>query len=185
MAEPCKPRLLFHVCCAPCSGLLSRRLAERFDLTVYFDNPNIWPEEEFWKRAKEAEKYFLAEGVDFILTDWGHESWRKLAEGLEREPEKGRRCRQCYDYRLERAAEYAARRGFDYFTTSLLISPWKDGQAIRNLGSALGQKHGLKFLADDFQADNGYGKAKDFARERGFYRQKYCGCEYSRKNVMI
>jgi len=174
-----KPKLLFHVCCAPCSGLLSRELRERFDVTVYFDNPNIWPESEFIKRADEAQRYFRSEGVDFIITEWDHEEWKKLAKGLEQEPEKGKRCKLCYHYRLKNAAEFAARSGFEYFTTSLLISPWKDDRAIRNLGMALAKKFRLKFLADDFQIDNGYAKSHAFAKEKGFYRQKYCGCEYS------
>lgn len=174
-----KPRLLFHVCCALCSGLLSQKLAEEFAITVYFDNPNIWPQEEFLKRAKEAEKYFKSLGVEFILTKWDHGDWNKLAKGLEMEPEKGKRCKLCYQYRLKNAAEHAAENGFDYFTTSLLISPWKDAGIIRNLGAALAKKYGVKFLADDFQARNGYAKSRAFAKEQGFYRQKYCGCEYS------
>lgn len=174
-----KPRLLFHVCCAPCSGLLSQELAERFEIAVYFDNPNIWPEEEFSKRAQEAEKYFASQSIDFLAVGWQHGEWRKIARGLEGEPEKGRRCKLCYHYRLSRAAEHAARNGFDYFTTSLLISPWKDGRALKNLGLALAKRHGLEFLAEDFQAAGGYRKSRAFAREQGFYLQKYCGCEFS------
>lgn len=174
-----KPKLLFHVCCAPCSGLLSRQLCERFDVAVYFDNPNIWPQEEFLKRAKEAEKYFRSEGVDFVMTEWDHEEWKKLTKGLEHEPEKGKRCKLCYHYRLKNAAEFAAKNNFEYFTTSLFISPWKDDGIIRNLGAALAKKYGVKFLADDFQAEGGYDKSRAFAKEQGFYRQKYCGCEYS------
>ncbi|MFA6526602.1 MAG: epoxyqueuosine reductase QueH [Candidatus Buchananbacteria bacterium] len=181
MAEN-KPKLLFHVCCAPCSGLLSRELAQRFDITVYFDNPNIWPEEEFLKRAEEAEKYFKSQRINFIITEWDHAEWNKLAKGLEHEPEKGKRCKLCYDYRLKHAAEFAAQNGFDYFTTSLLISPWKDDRALRNLGLAQAKKYGIKFLADDFQADGGYDKSRIFAKEQGFYRQKYCGCEYSQSS---
>lgn len=185
MVKTGKPKLLFHVCCAPCSGLLSRQLKNDFDLTVYFDNPNIWPEEEFSKRAQEAEKYFSSEGVEFILADRSHDDWQKLAQHLAAEPEKGKRCKLCYHDRLRQTAEYAARHGFDCFTTSLLISPWKDDQVLRNLGLALAKKYGLKFLSDDFQAEDGYNKSRCFAKEQGFYRQKYCGCEYSLKNGIL
>lgn len=180
-----KPKLLFHVCCAPCSGLLSRQLRQDFDVTVYYDNSNIWPQEEFDKRAVEAERFFASEGVEFVLTQWNHDDWQKLATGLENEPEKGRRCQLCYHYRLKNTAEYAATHGFEYFTTSLSISPHKDQQAIISLGQALAQQHGLKFLSQDFRLDDGFKKSVDFGKERNFYRQKYCGCEYSQKNGKI
>jgi len=174
-----KEKLLLHVCCAPCSGLLSQQLKGRFEIVVYFDNPNIWPESEFLKRAKEAEKFYGDQGVGFIITGWNHDEWKKSAEGLEQEPEKGRRCKSCYHYRLKNAAEFAAQNNFDYFTTSLLISPWKDAEALRNIGLALAKKRGVNFYAADFQANGGYNKSRAFAREQGFYAQKYCGCEYS------
>ncbi|MFA6594398.1 MAG: epoxyqueuosine reductase QueH [Candidatus Buchananbacteria bacterium] len=180
-----KEKLLFHVCCAPCSGLLSQQLMGDYDITVYFDNPNIWPAEEFSKRAEEAEKYFASQGVKFVLTDWDHGKWLELIRGLEREPERGRRCQLCYHHRLENSAKYAVGQGFDCFVTSLGISPYKDGKIIRNLGRMLAEKYGLKYLADDFKASPGYAAARQFAKDRGFYRQKYCGCEYSKKGGKI
>ncbi len=180
-----KPKLLFHICCAPCSGLLSQRLLQDFQVTVYFDNPNIWPESEFQKRAQEAEKYFKAQNVEFILVDQNYADWKKLTVGLEGEPEQGKRCKLCYHYRLKAAATYAAEHQFDYFTTSLSISPYKNDQAIKNIGQALAQKYSLKFLADDFRVNDGFRKATEFAKEQGFYRQKYCGCEFSLNNGKI
>lgn len=180
-----KPKLLFQVCCAPCSGLLSQQLLQDFQVTVYFDNPNIWPLAEFLKRANEAEKYFKSQDIEFILVDQNYADWKKLAAGLESEPERGKRCKLCYHYRLKSAAAYAAAQHFDYFTTSLSISPHKDGQALRNIGRALARKYNLKFLADDFRLNDGYQKATVFAKAQGFYRQKYCGCEFSLNNGKI
>lgn len=180
-----KPKLLFHICCAPCSGLLSKQLLADFEVAVYFDNPNIWPEGEFAKRAQEAEKYFKSQGVRFLLADYNHNDWKKLAKDLETEPEKGKRCKLCYHYRLKQAAEFAAANQFDVFTTSLSISPYKDDQAIKNIGQALAKKHHLKFLADDFRLNDGFKKVMMFASQQGFYRQKYCGCEFSLKNGKI
>lgn len=180
-----KPKLLFHICCAPCSGLLSRQLRENYDISVYFDNPNIWPLEEFHKRAQEAEKFFSAEGAEFILADWNHDQWLELTRGLEQEPERGKRCKLCYHYRLEQAVQYAAANGFDCFTTSLSFSPYKDQRTILNLGRALGKKYQIKFIDIDFRADDNWRRARDFSNEQDFYRQKYCGCEFSMNNVKI
>ncbi len=174
-----KQKLLLHICCAPCSGFLSQELKDKYDLAVYFDNPNIWPEEEFLKRAGEAEKFFTHQNIEFHLADWQHDDWRGLTQGLAGEPEKGKRCKLCYHRRLSQTAEYAAKNNFDLFATSLSVSPWKDDQAIRNLGVALAKKFNIDFLADDFQADDGYDKSRIFSQEQGFYRQKYCGCEFS------
>jgi epoxyqueuosine reductase len=180
-----KPKLLFHVCCAPCSGLLSRQLRQDFDVIVYYDNSNIWPEEEFSKRAIEAEKFFQSEGVEFIPVKWNHDDWQKLTSGLEQEPEKGQRCKLCYHYRLKNTVEYAAQNGFEYFTTSLSISPHKDQRAIINFGQALAKQYNLEFLSQDFRAEDGFKKSVDFGKDQNFYRQKYCGCEYSLKNGKI
>jgi len=180
-----KEKLLFHVCCAPCSGLLSQQLIEKYDLTVYFDNPNIWPEEEFHKRAEEARKYFTGQGVDFISVDRDHDRWLRSIRSLEREPERGKRCRICYNLRLNNAADYAADHGFNCFVTSLSISPHKDDKIIRQLGKASARKYGLEYLDLDFKANPGYAAALSFAKNQGFYRQKYCGCEYSLKNGKI
>lgn len=180
-----RQKLLFHICCAPCGGLLAQKLSADFEVAVYFDNPNIWPQEEFFKRAQEAEKYFKSQGVEFILAEPDHEAWKRLTIGLETEPEQGRRCKLCYHYRLQAAAEYAARKKFDFFTTSLSISPYKNAEALRNLGLALGKKYGVQFLAEDFRSHNGFSQAMAFAKEQNFYRQKYCGCEFSIKNGKI
>lgn len=174
-----KPKLLFHVCCAPCSGFLSQELSKKFQLAVYFENSNLWPEEEFLRRSAEAQNFFKEQGADFVLAQCRHNDWLKFISGLEREPEKGKRCQLCYYYRLAEAAKYAAANSFDYLTTSLLISPWKDSRTIAKLGSALAKKYYLEFLADDFLSPDNYRLARAFAKEQGFYFQRYCGCEFS------
>jgi len=180
-----KPRLLFHVCCAPCSGLISRRLTEDFAVIAYYDNSNIWPEAEFVKRAQEAEKFFKTEGVEFILAPYDYEDWKILAKNLEDEPEKGGRCKLCYHRRLKSAAEFAKNNQFDYFTTSLVISPYKNAKAINILGRSLAKEYGIKFLMPEFGDEVNYKKTIAFAKNQGFYRQKYCGCEFSLKNGKI
>jgi hypothetical protein len=180
-----KKKLLFHVCCAPCSGLLSQELIKEYDLAVYFDNPNIWPKEEFDKRSEEAGRYFVNQGIKFVFVDWDHDSWLGVARDFDQEPERGRRCKLCYHLRLENAAKYAASHKFDCFVTSLSISPHKDDKTIRNLGRALAKKYGLTYLDFDFKASPGYAAALLFAKDQRFYRQKYCGCEYSLKNGKI
>src|SRR3989339_986235 len=164
-----KPKLLFHVCCAPCSGLISRKLAEDFEIAVYYDNSNIWPEEEFLKRAQEAEKFFKADGVEFILAPYDYGNWKRLAEGLESESEKGKRCKLCYHWRLKAAADFTQKNKLDYFTTSLAISPHKDAKAIKNIGQALAKERGIKFLMPEFGEEINYQKATEFAKECGFY----------------
>jgi len=174
-----KPKLLFHVCCAPCSGFLASELLKDFALTVYYDNSNIWPESEFLKRAKEAAEFFNQENIKFILADWQHEQWRVKVQGLEQEPERGKRCFLCYQYRLEKTARFAKSNGFEYFATSLIISPHKDAKIIIDLGRELARKYGLQFLAEDFKKNDGCQKANAFSRAKNFYRQNYCGCEFS------
>lgn len=180
-----KPKLLLHVCCAPCSGFLSQVLSKKFDITVYYDNPNIWPETEFIKRAQEAEKFFQSVGINFILVDWDHSEWQQLVRGLAAEPEKGKRCRLCYLYRLEKTAAFAQENGFAVFGTSLTISPHKDAEAIISLGQSLAKEYGIEFLAEDFKKNDGFKNAMAFSCAQGFYRQNYCGCEYSKKNDII
>jgi len=180
-----KPKLLFHICCAPCSGWIFRQLAERFNVTVYFDNPNIWPESEFQKRAQEAQKYFQGLGVEFVLAPHQHDAWLKVVEIWRHEPERGKRCKLCYHQRLKQSAKYAKKNDFQYLATSLTISPHKDARCLNALGVALAKKYGLNFLTDNFRLNDGYKKSQSLAKELGFYRQNYCGCEFSLKNGKI
>ena len=178
-------KLLLHICCAPCSGLISRDLASRYEVTAYFDNSNISPEAEFERRAAEARKFFAAEGVGFILAEPDHAGWLKLAAKFSADGERGRRCKLCYHERLEKAAKFAASNGFDAFATSLAVSPWKDDRSIHNLGRALADKFRIKYLDFDYKGLGWWPKILAFAKAEGFYRQKYCGCEFSGKNGII
>ncbi len=175
-----KPKLLFHVCCAPCSGFLSTKLGKDFNLTVYYDNSNIFPQEEFNRRAQEAKKFFESQKINFILAKWEHDKWLDLVRGLENEPERGKRCAVCYRYRLKNAVEYAKDNSFDVFATTLSVSPHKDSQLLSEIGRSLSQEYGVEFLDEDFKKNDGFKLAMEFAKQLGFYRQNYCGCEFSK-----
>jgi predicted adenine nucleotide alpha hydrolase (AANH) superfamily ATPase len=176
-----KPRLLLHICCAPCaSDLTINNLKERFRVVWYFDNPNLNSQEEYSKRLGAVRYVSKKHGIRLIVRKYRHGAWRELVAGREGDPERGQRCRICYADRLSRAAYLAKRRHFQFFSTSLLVSPYKDGKAIREICSGLSAKEGVVFLDEDFQADDGYHRSQEFAKGLGIYRQKYCGCEYSR-----
>ena len=178
-----RSKLLLHTCCAPCSGYLTTELANDFDLTVYYDNSNISPKEEYQKRKSEAEKFFTAAGVKFIEAEYDHDAWREKMIGLEYEPERGKRCVLCYYLRLKNAAEYAQQNGYDYFASTLSISPHKDAKALSNLGRALAKKIGVNFLDENWKKQERFKKAMAFSREHEFYHQDYCGCEFSQRTT--
>lgn len=174
-----KRRLLLHACCATCSGFLARQLAENYEVTIFYYNPNIYPESEYARRRDEARIFFVDQGYSFIEADPDYAKWREMVTGLEREPERGRRCELCYCERLEKTAQEAQNGGFDAFASTLAISPHKDVQLINRLGLELQQNYGVEFLAGDWKKQDGFRQAMAFSREHSFYRQNYCGCEYS------
>ncbi|MFA5109019.1 MAG: epoxyqueuosine reductase QueH [Patescibacteria group bacterium] len=173
-------KLLLHVCCAPCGAYISRdRLAPNYDLTWYFYNPNLNSAAEYEKRL--APVKLLAEKFAWplLVEPYNHESWREKIHGREADRERGDRCRICYRDRLVKTAELARSKGFDLFGTTLLVSPYKDTEMIKAIGHGLATTNSLVFLDDDFQADDGYRRSQELAKELGIYRQKFCGCEYS------
>jgi len=178
-----KPKLLLHICCASCSGFLASELAKDFTVMAYYGNANIYPEAEFKKRLAEARNFFTKNEINFIEADYNHDHWLGLIAGLENEPERGKRCILCYYNRLRSSAEFAQKNNFDYFGSTLAISPHKDALVINNLGRALEKQIGIKFLAGDWKKQDGFKKAMAFSRENDFYRQNYCGCEFSHKKV--
>lgn len=180
MVENNKKKLLLHTCCATCSGYLASRLSHDYVVTVFYYNPNIFPESEHVLRRDEAKKFFLGQGYEFIEIEPNHDKWRKLVAGLEQEPERGRRCEICYRDRLGKTADYAKNNGFEVFASTLAISPHKDSQLINRLGQELAENTGLVFLAGDWKKQDGFRQAMALSHEHGFYRQNYCGCEYSR-----
>jgi len=179
-----RPKLLLHSCCAPCSSAVLERLTEVFDITVFFYNPNIAPEEEFNHRVEEQAR-FIAEmpktgSINLIRGEYDAASFYALAKGLEDVPEGGERCTRCFRLRLGKTAQLAKDGGFDYFTTTLSISPLKDAQRLNAIGSELSAQFGVPYLFSDFKKKNGYRRSCELSAEYGLYRQDYCGCEYSK-----
>lgn len=175
-----KPTLLLHICCAPCSTYISRDLLmPKYELTWYFCNPNLNSREEYNLRL-EAVKIVAAKfNIPLIIEAYEHNSWLKLVRGRENDAERGERCKLCYRDRLNKAVALAKKKHFNYFSTSLLVSPYKDATAINTIGRELSEKYDVEFLEEDFQANDGYRKSQNLAKELNIYRQKFCGCEFS------
>jgi len=183
-AEGRRPSLLLHSCCAPCSSYCLEYLSPVFDVTVYYYNPNITDEAEYRHRAEE-ERRLVAEfpSVTFVEGPYDPESFRVMARGLEQAPEGGERCFRCYELRLRRAAEEAARGGFDYFTTTLTISPLKNASKLNEIGAKLAADLSVPWLPSDFKKKNGYKRSVELSEQYGLYRQNYCGCAFSREEA--
>lgn len=178
-----KPRLLLHVCCAPCSTSVLERLAQAFEVIVYFDNPNLDSASEHERRATETRKLLGRTGwaSEVIITPYDPATWRQAISGLEQEPEGGARCAACFRLRLSRSARAAFDLGCDWFTTTLTVSPRKDAALLNDLGEAAGIEAGLPFLPSDFKKQGGYPRSVQLSREHALYRQDYCGCAFSRR----
>ena len=179
-----RPRLLLHACCAPCSSYVLEYLSRFFDITLYFYNPNITPAEEYAYRAEELSRLVsemgLDGGVSLVVSDYNSDEFYNIASGLEDAPEGGARCARCYRLRLEASAKYAAECGFDYFTTTLSISPYKNSRWLNEIGAELSGIYGVRYLYSDFKKKNGYKRSCELSEIHGLYRQDYCGCEFSR-----
>lgn len=181
--------LLLHSCCAPCSSYVLEFLSEYFEITVFYYNPNINLEEEYTKRSREQERLcnlMTEEGngkhpIHFLQGKYEPHCFLNMAKGLEDCPEGGQRCRGCFALRLEETAKLAKEKGFDYFTTSLTISPLKNAQILNEIGAKLGEVHQVPFLPSDFKKKNGYQRSVELSQIFGLYRQDYCGCIYSMK----
>lgn len=172
--------LLLQVCCAPCGTYTSsERLAPRYGLTWYFCNPNLVSQEEYDRRLEAVQAVATRFNWPLIVEPYEHKTWQMMACRRSADPERGARCQLCYHGRLAQTARLAREKGFDMFGTTLLVSPYKDTAAILAMGCSLADAAGPKFLAEDFQADDGYRRSQKMARELGLYRQKFCGCEYS------
>jgi len=177
-----KPSLLLHVCCAPCSAYISRdRLLPKYELTWYFYNPNLSSLTEYNLRLEAVKLVAHKFNIPLLVEPYEHAAWLETVKGHEDSPERGTRCQICYRGRLIKTAELARLKKFDYFSTSLLVSPYKDTEAIKKIGHELADGNGLKFLDEDFQKDNGYRQSQALAKELGIYQQKFCGCEFSLK----
>ena len=179
-----RPRLLLHACCAPCSSYVLEYLADVFDITLFFYNPNISPKDEYERRARElirlGEDMGLAKNVSFLKSDYDPQRFYELTRGLEDLPEGGERCKICYTMRLQATAKAAAEGGFDLFTTTLSISPHKNAELLCTIGGELSEKYGVEYLYSDFKKRNGYKRSCELSEKYGLYRQDFCGCIFSK-----
>lgn len=178
-----KPRLLLHSCCGPCSSYVIEYLSQYFDITVLYYNPNIHPEEEYLRRLETQRRLVEALGGAVLIEgDYDPRLYFDAVKGAEEEPEGGRRCRLCIDQRLTVTAEQAKNGGYDWFATTLTVSPHKNAQSINETGFNLQEKFGVKWLPSDFKKREGYKRSIRLSAKYGLYRQDYCGCTYSLKN---
>lgn len=177
------PRLLLHSCCAPCSSYVLEYLSEYFEITVFYYNPNIFPESEYTKRLLEQQTLIsdmnFKHPVSFLDGNYDKDKFYSMAAGLEHVKEGGERCFKCYELRLNETAQMAAKGGFDYFTTTLSISPMKNAEKLNTIGKDIASRYGIKYLQSDFKKKNGYKRSIELSKTHGLYRQDYCGCQFS------
>jgi predicted adenine nucleotide alpha hydrolase (AANH) superfamily ATPase len=180
--------LLLHACCAPCSSYVLEYLCHYFDITLFFYNPNIAPESEYRFRAEELRRLIAempaATTASFVEGNYDPERFYEITKGLEQLPEGGERCFRCYRLRLEETARYAAANGFDYFTTTLSISPYKNAAKLNTIGAELAEASGVAYLFSDFKKKGGYLRSCRLSAEYGLYRQDYCGCAFSKAEAL-
>ncbi len=182
------PRLLLHSCCAPCSSYVLEYLSRYFSITVFYYNPNISPEEEYRKRVEEQKRLIreLSEKnasfpIEFVEGSYDPEAFYQMAKGMELVPEGGERCFGCYELRLRQAASMARKGGYDYFCTTLSISPLKNAGKLMEIGETLAEEYGVSYLPSDFKKREGYKRSIELSKEFGLYRQNYCGCMFSKR----
>ncbi len=177
-----KKKLLLHSCCGPCSSSVIERLKNYFDITVLYYNPNIEPYEEYLKRKNEQIRLLKELKVNYLDIDYLNEEYHNKVIGFENEPENGKRCPLCYELRMEKAAKLAKENGYDYFCTTLTVSPHKPSKIINEIGLKLQDKYQMPYLLSDFKKEDGYKRSIELSKEYNLYRQDYCGCLYSKRN---
>jgi len=176
-----KKSILLHSCCGPCSSACIDRLKEYFDITVVYYNPNIEPIDEYIHRKNEQVRLLKEWNIKYLDCDYDNDLWVDTTKYLTKELEGGKRCSVCFGIRLKYTANMAKRLGFDYFGTTLTVSPHKDSQLINKIGGSIGSNLGIKYLYSDFKKRDGYKKSCEFAKQYNLYRQDYCGCLYSKE----
>lgn len=181
-----KPSVLLHSCCAPCSTACLERLTEFFCVTVFYYNPNIYPETEYSHRVSEQKRLirqmYGENEVNFIEGEFDPKKFYTAVKGLENEPEGGLRCFECYRLRLRETAQTAKENGFEYFTTTLTLSPLKNSAKLNEIGQEIARQCGVKFLPSDFKKKNGFLRSTELSRQYDLYRQNYCGCVFSQRD---
>lgn len=177
------PTLLLHSCCAPCSSYVLEYLSRYFCITVFYYNPNIYPEEEYRMRVREQQEFIrrfpAKHPISFVEGAYDTGRFYAFAKEMKELPEGGERCFACYELRLLEAGRLAQGQGFDYFTTTLSISPLKNAEKLNEIGERIGEELGVRYLTSDFKKKNGYKRSTELSKEYGMYRQDYCGCVYS------
>lgn len=174
-----KPDILLHACCAPCTSGVFEQLAPYFNITVLYYNPNIYPKSEFDLRLENLHKLNKHFPFKIIECEYDENEFLLVANGLEEEKEGGKRCAKCFELRLRKAAEFAKKEGFAYFTTTLSISPYKDSDLLNEVGNKMEKEFGVKYFYSNFKKNDGYKRSIVLSKELGLYRQHYCGCRYS------
>lgn len=178
-----KPKLLLHSCCAPCSSYVITYLYDYFDITILYYNPNIYPYEEYKKRKDEQIRLISNfKGVKIIDCDYDNDIYNEVIKGLENEPERGSRCTKCFYLRLDKTGEIAKKNNFEYFGTTLTVSPYKSARLLNEIGEVISKKYDIKWLYSDFKKNDGYKKSIELSKKYDLYRQDYCGCIYSRRD---
>ena len=178
-----KKKLLLHSCCAPCSTSVLERVVKYFDVTVFYFNLNITESEEYYLRLNEQKRFLkeaYGDSVPLIEGRYFSREFFIMTEGYEKEPEGGARCTLCFENRLKETAEVAKQGDFDYFATTLTVSPHKNAELINSIGERLSNEHGVKWLFADFKKQNGYKRSIEISKEYEIYRQRYCGCLFSK-----
>jgi epoxyqueuosine reductase len=182
------PTVLLHSCCAPCSSYVLEYLSKYFKISILFYNPNIYPLEEYSRRVAEQKGLISAlkvkNEINFLEGRYDTENFYNIAKGLEDQKEGGERCFKCYELRLKEAAIIAKEQGYDYFTTTLSISPHKNAQKLNEIGHKLSEKYNVKYLYSDFKKKEGYKRSIELSNQYDLYRQDYCGCLFSKKERM-
>ena len=179
-------RILLHSCCAPCSSSVISFLTKYFDITILYYNPNISPKDEYLKRKKEQIRLIKEidkiNKIDIIDCDYDNDLYEKSIKGFEDCPERGQRCTICFKLRIEKTAKLAKELGYDYFCSTLTVSPYKDAKLINDIGIVMSKKYDIKWLYSDFKKADGYKKSIELSKKYNLYRQDYCGCKYSIRN---
>ena len=184
-----RKKLLLHSCCGPCSSYVISYLANHFDITVLYYNPNIFPHEEYLKRKEEQIKVInelnkeYSNRINIIDCEYDNDKYENKIKGLENEPERGKRCEICYQMRMKKTASIAKEKEYDYFCTTLSVSPYKNANLINKIGKELEQKYQINWLYSDFKKKDGYKKSIQLSNKYNLYRQNYCGCIYSKNNL--
>ena len=178
-----RPPLLLHSCCGPCSSAVIERLRDHFSVTVLYYNPNIEPEEEYMHRRAEQERFLslAGNGIGWLPCEYDHDAFAAFAPAMAEEPEGGKRCLACFALRLNATANLALSHGFEYFTTTLSVSPHKNADNVNRAGEEAARRTGVKYLYADFKKKNGYQRSLQLSAEYGLYRQNYCGCLFSKR----